>query len=419
MTAADDIDFTTGLYIIQLFDTVFKTKQEDLCISTQWVYDIIQEFVYQFQGFCQFRCQVANLSSNPETVKTLEANRSAWNLPEVMSILHRLIKAGKTANPTGQSAQLNAGPFIVQFGYFAAIELSRLECLTGDFSGALTAISDLNLSDRSELFTQLPLCHFNVFYHTGVCNLMLRRFPAALEVLSEIVLHVGRVLKPGAAGALRSGLQAQLQRQLDKAIAMTLLASFLCPSHRLDDQVREAVEAKFADKLQKLQNADTFHKCVSDLFDFSAPKFISPSVPDYSVPVNQRRDVPNLILSAFMTEVEQNQGFLKLRSFLGLYSTIDIPKLARFNDVTEAVLICQLLSLKNKTKQSRSATAAAARVNTTGVHFFVENGAIITDSASAKCDQTGASERYFIAGVHKNAEVAGQILRAFSAAGLE
>jgi translation initiation factor 3 subunit L len=403
-----------------LFEVVLTAKENDLCITTQWAYDIIQEFVYQFQGFCQFRCQVANLSSNPEALKLLEANRDAWNLPEVASILRRLIRASKAANPTGKSTPFNDGPFIAQFGYFAAIELSRLECLTGDFSASLAAISGIKLNDRSELFLQLPLCHFNVFYHTGVCNLMLRKFSTALDVLSEIVVHVSRALKPGAASSLRAGLQTQLQRMLDKAVALTVIASFLCPSYRLDDQVKEAVEGKFADKIQKLQHAETFHKVVTDLFDFSAPKFISPSVPDYSVAVNTRQEVPNLILAAFLTEVEQNQSFMKLKSFLGLYASIDVAKLARFNDTAEPELICQLLSFKNKSIQVRSSAGGApVRVNTSDVHYFVDNGAIITDSVSSKSEMNKAHERFFTTGVRKHAEIAGQINRAFAAAGLE
>jgi translation initiation factor 3 subunit L len=233
-------------------------------------------------------------------------------------------------------------------------------------------------------------------------------------------VHVSRALKPGAASSLRAGLQTQLQRMLDKAVALTVIASFLCPSYRLDDQVKEAVEGKFADKIQKLQHAETYHKCVTDLFDFSAPKFISPCVPNYTVAVNTRQEVPNLILAAFMTEVEQNHSFMKLKSFLGLYASIDVAKLARFNDTAEPELICQLLSFKNKSIQVRSSAGGApVRVNTSDVHYFVDNGAIITDSVSSKSEMNKAHERFFTAGVRKHAEIAGQINRAFAAAGLE
>ena len=325
------------IYFLQLFEFILSVDEKNFCLTTQWIYDIIQEFVYQFQGFCQYRCQVANISTNPETIKILESNRDAWNLPVVMSILQRLIQAGKLRLKSNK-VQINS-PFIAQFGYFASIELARLECLTGDFTSSLAALSSIKLYDRSELFTYLPLCHFNVFYHTGVCYLMLRNFTSAIEVFSEIILHVSRILKPGASATLRAGLQQQLTRMLDKALALTAIASFLTPNNNLDDQVKEAVESKFLEKLQKMKNIESNPKTFSELFDFNAPKFISPFVPDYNVHVNMKQDAANQISSVFITEVEQYHNFHKLRSFLSLYATIDVAKMARFNDTTEIDLI--------------------------------------------------------------------------------
>lgn len=400
---------------VKLFETVLTAKEEDLSISTQWAYDIVQEFVYQFQGFCQYRSQISNQSSNAEVIKVLEANRDAWNLPEVVSILKRLIRAAKSSSSAGKNTPFNAGPSIAQFGYFATIELARLECLTGDFTASLATIAAIKLSDRSELFAQLPLCHFNVFYHTGVCHLLLRKFSTAADVLSEIILHVSRVLKPGAVGSLRAGLQTQLQRALDKAVALTAIATFLSPGHRLDDQVKEIVDAKYADKIQKLNNAESLQKVLTDLFDFSAPKFVSPSVPDYSVAVNSKQEVINHIFTSFLAEVEQHQAFFKLKSFLGLYATIELDKLARFNDIVEADLVCQLVSAKNKSVQQRNGSSSQRG----DVHYFVDAGAVIIDSSSAKAELAKAQERFFVAGVRKHAEIAAQINKSFAAVGLE
>ncbi|KAJ1425462.1 RNA polymerase I-associated factor PAF67-domain-containing protein [Ochromonadaceae sp. CCMP2298] len=394
---------------VKLFDSILATGDDELAISTQWVYDICQEFAYQFQGFCQFRCQMASVSSNPETLKALEANRDAWNLPQVMSILRRLVNAGAgKAGKVGTSST-----FLAQFGYFASIELARLECLLGDFSASLAAVSDIKLGDRSELFLQLPLCHFNVYYHTGVCNLMLRRFATAADVFSEIILHVSRLLKPGAGTSLRGGLQQQLQRMMDKALALTALAAFLHPSKRLDDQVRDLMEAKFADKIHKLQNPDSFQKSFTDLFDFASPKFISPVVPDYfsDSAAPAKNDASSRILSVLLGEVMQHQNVMRLKSFLSLYATIDVAKLARFNELTEAELICQLLSYKNKNTQIRPGTSV--RVNTSDVNYYVDTGAIVIDSSSSKTGLDKTYERFFTAGVRKHVEIINQMNRTF------
>jgi translation initiation factor 3 subunit L len=428
-------------FTLQLFDFILSTSEKDLCVTTQLACDITQEFVYQFQGFCQYRCQVTSNSCHPDTIKLLEANRDAWTLPVVMSILKKLIAASKKAS-NGVATRLNAGPFIQQFGYFACIELARLECLTGDFSASLTALADIKLYDRTELFLQLPLCQFNVYYHVGVCNLMLRRYSLAIDAFSEIVGHVSKIIKPaggnsaaasasataagasastsGASGSsaapMRAGMQQHLQRQLDKVLALTAIASFLCPSVYLEDQVQEVVESKYQDKMTKLQNSELYQKVLSDLFDFAAPKFISPAVPDYATATNSRQEAQNHVLACFLAEVGQQHSFMKLKTFLSLYASIDIAKLARFNDTPEADLTCQLLSFKNKSTQLR---ATCARDSIHDVHFFVDNGSIILHSGSAKVEQKRAHERYFMNGVKKHGEIVNQINRTFAAVGLK
>jgi hypothetical protein len=149
-----------------LFEFIVVAKEGDFLLTTQWIYDITQEFAYQFQGFCQFRCQTA--SQNPETLKILQANRDAWNLPEVMHLLSKLMKVG---TGSGTALVVNQAPVLQQFAYFATIEMARLECLLGDHSASLACIHRLKLGDRNELCMQLPICYFNVSYHIAVSNL--------------------------------------------------------------------------------------------------------------------------------------------------------------------------------------------------------------------------------------------------------
>ena len=133
-----------------------------LLLTVQWVNDIIQEFVYQFQGFCQYRCQVAARSS--EDLRILQLNRSVWTLPAVLKILSGLVRVSSASDGsiTGKGGK---GPSELhrQFGSFAAVEMARLECLLGDYTASLKALSTLNLNDRSEIFMQLPTCQVSVF----------------------------------------------------------------------------------------------------------------------------------------------------------------------------------------------------------------------------------------------------------------
>ena len=391
-----------------MFELIAKAKDDEFLVTPQWIYDITQEFAYQFQGFCQFRCQSASLS--PEVIKSLQANRDAWNLPDVLSMLTRLIRLANFKQP----GHFNPNIVTHQFGYFAAIELARIQCLIGDYGSSLATIAHLRLSDRNEVFMTLPICHFNVFYHIGVCHMMLRKYTEALDVFSEIILYVLRILKPGAATNFRAGVPAQLQRMVDKAMSLTAIIMTVTPAYRMEGQVKEAIEAKFGDKMRRLQLGE--RASAVELFDSSCPKFISPVIPDYTTPINMHLDVFNHQSSVFIDEVLQYIPFLKLRSFLNMYASIDVSKLARFSEMPEMDLICLLLSYKNKAAQSRmgmKSTRAGHDVN-----FSIDGGVLVIDSVPGEYDQAIARERYFISGVRKHGEIKSQLNKTFTQLGL-
>ena len=121
-------------------------------------------------------------------------------------------------------------------GYFSIIETARLECLLADYSASLKAVGPSKLMNRSELFSAVPTCHANAYYHAGICLLMSRKYATVIEVLSEIILQITRQLKPGAA-VLRQGVQQALQKTLDKILGLAAIAVVLSPGTRVDDQV--------------------------------------------------------------------------------------------------------------------------------------------------------------------------------------
>ena len=248
----------------------------------------------------------------------MQANREIWTYSAMMKMLQGVIKASNidelqqervAAIAVDPSALLlpptsNAAAMV---GYFSLIEAARLECLVGDYVESLRHLSSIRLWDKREWFTLVPSCHVNLFYHAGLCQLMIRRYGDALDTFSDVVLHVSRVLKPGSA-PLRSSAQGQLQKMLDKVMALTAISISLCPGYAVDDQVdwiafvwsspnacyvctlvwfrachqvREMVEKKWEDRFRRLQSGDL--AAFEGLFELSCPKFISPAVPDYEI----------------------------------------------------------------------------------------------------------------------------------------
>lgn len=346
-------------------------------------------------------------------MRTLEANRQVWAIKDVMSTLKALSKAGN-----GSRTQV----LHQQFGYFASIERARLECLLGDYTESLIAISSINLWDRSELFNTLPSVHVNLFYHAGLCYLMLRRYSDAIATLGEIALHISRMLKPGSSTNAR-GLESQMKKMLDKILALTGINFNLSPGARVDDQVRELAEGKFPEKMRRLANGDI--QTFADLFEMTGPKFISPAIPDYGASLSgEKEKVPNKCqevystqVAVFRQEVVQQIAVLKLRSYLRLYASIELPKLARFSELSEAELFNQVLSYKHKLMQVTSAQPTK-RISTSDVHYFLTDGSLVIETSSSKSDKQRQTERYFLAGIRRHAEIINDVDSVFKSIGI-
>jgi translation initiation factor 3 subunit L len=332
--AADFVDSWTTYS--QLFDFIRSVEDNELMLTPQWVYDIVQEYVYQFQGFCQYR------SSSREPAVVL-ANKQAWAVATVHRTLTDLIALFAPQATTTKS----------HFGYFAMIELSRLECLLGDFSASISSVSSVRIFDRTELFNTVLSSHVNMYYHACVSLLMLRRFADSIQVLSEALLHISRVLRPGA-GALRQPSQSVLQKMMDKVLALLAISMALSPGTRVDDQVRELVEQRVQDKYRRMQTGDV--SAFEEAFEAACPKFISPCVPTVYPTANLCHETVRMVVSVFMSEVRQHAALLKLRSYMRLYSAVQVDKLARLNDSTEAELLSQLVAYKHKHSEAAAST---------------------------------------------------------------
>lgn len=403
----------------KMFTTLLSTHASIMCVTAQWAYDIIQEFVYQFQEFCQYRCHTT--SRSPEDIELLEANRDAWSYPSVVQILRGIIRHSnivefQASNMTREGSQEEIAQSVhLSLGYFAMIELSRVECLVGDFVASLSAVSSVRLLDRSEYFMNVPTSFVNTLYHAGVCFIMLKRYADAIDTLSNLVMYVTNVLKPGASTHLRQSTSSQLQKIMEKALTLTGVSWCLCPGHRLDDQVRELVTTKLTDRdrLRKLQVGDT--ATYIELFENSSPKFVSPAIPNYRAVdrVNRCHEAVSARVRAFSQEVGQQTGFIKLRSYLKLYSSIETDKLAGFNDISADELRSLLVAFKYKSYQvqsianGRGTTAEAdERVVSCDINVHVRDNAVVVDNADSNSSRRDtAVTRFFVSSIKKHGEI--------------
>jgi translation initiation factor 3 subunit L len=59
-------------------------------LPNQWLWDIIDEFVYQFQSFAQYRNNLKNKTD--AELELLKKNPDVWNVQHVLEILYSLLE---------------------------------------------------------------------------------------------------------------------------------------------------------------------------------------------------------------------------------------------------------------------------------------------------------------------------------------
>jgi len=401
----------------ELFDELLEGAEEDstssnpkLFILPAWVFEIVHEFVYQFQAFCQFRTTLFasankhNLleappvvgsggspdgkgDSTPPTtsvgggkrgpphhvVENLalmqeEASQDVWSVDTVMYYLHRLVEIG--TNPKC------VVPAYQYFGIFASVALSRLECLLTDYSASLSALVPVlenttskvvKAGQESKTFTQVIHSVFparlSLTYHGGISFLMLRRYKDAVTTVGDLCTFMHRGFKTG---QLRQMPNAdQLFKNYDRMIALLAICTHVCPQTNLiDESILKSIREKHGAQMSK--------EAYTELFVICAPKFVSPAIPDF-ISSGSIDDAYKQQIYLLEQELNDQSNFRALRSYLKLYTSIPISKLLNFGNKAST-----LPSLKLKMRQLESANPdipslkAVIRKSALDIHYYAE-----------------------------------------------
>lgn len=337
---------------MDLFDLFLKDRMIDHDLPASWLWDMIDEFIYQFETWCQYRAKLK--SKTPEEIAYLETNDFIWNVQTVLSILHVLASKSNiipwllqgnapsgTSNPEDSNFDTSTLPIYRYIGYFSIIGLLRVNTLLGDYKLALMVLQPLDFNPSTALFTHVTACHVSIYYFMGFCYIMLRRYEDAVRVFSATVMQVSRIKH----GHTKSYQYDQISKRNDQMMALLSLCLALRPQH-VDESVSSQIRDKSSDRLSRMRQGD--QQAFEDLFNYASPKFICPAPPDYSVIADTNMNAPRLQARLFMEEVKQQLILPEIRSFLKLYTTIEIEKLATLMDVEESTFRSYLHALKHK-----------------------------------------------------------------------
>jgi translation initiation factor 3 subunit L len=368
-------------------------------LPVQWVWDIVDEFIYQFQEFCQYRAKFKNKS--PEEIAKLKANPHIWSVQGVLKLLHALIdksnivqilekeklaKEAKTDTPM-TSTQTNSTDFGAHtlyrlLGYFSMIGLSRIHCLLGDYYTALKSVSPIEFNKKG-LYTKVLACYVTLYYYMGFSFAMSRRFVDAIKTFSSVLLYINRTKQFHA----RSYQYDQIVKKNEQMYALLAVLISFCPQ-RIDEHVNNVLREKYSEKMQRIQKGDM--EPVEELFAISCPKFINPAPPNYDdlSPANTV-DPMKVQTKVFLNELEQQIRLPTFRSYLKLYTTIGISKLSNLLEIREdeetlrTYLLCFTHKCYNLVWQGGTPPHEGKWASSSDIEFYVDKDMIHINDTKA------------------------------------
>ncbi|KAH8827570.1 eukaryotic translation initiation factor 3 subunit 6 [Flagelloscypha sp. PMI_526] len=342
-------------------------------LPEQWLWDIIDEFIYQFQVFCTWRSKV-KAKTDDELIALSESDGSVWSSYSVLNVLYSLIQKSRineyiVAHQSGKSeeeiaeivGEYGTRPLYRMLGYFSLVGLLRVHVLLGDFTLALKVMENVELLQRSP-YTRVTACHVATYYHVGFCYIMLRRYPDAIRTFVTILNFVMRMRQYHT----RSYQYDQISKTADRMYALFAVCNALSPS-RLDDNIANIAKERYGEQIQKMTRGGEEALAVyEELFTYACPKFISANGPPYDdqaaieqlilqeAPATQPAlplDPTHRHLSLFLSDIAaQTQSPFALRSFLKLYTSLGTEKLANFLEVDEEEIVQEMMALKSYNK---------------------------------------------------------------------
>ncbi|GBG84560.1 hypothetical protein CBR_g38842 [Chara braunii] len=340
-----------------------------------WLWDMIDEFIYQFQNFCQYRAKLK--SRTEEELTALRQCEQVWNIFGVLNYLKALIESSHIVDILEEESGGNltftatdgydyqGGSNVLKvLGYFSIVGLLRVHCLLGDYHGALRCLSPIDINQQG-VFTRVIGCHITTMYYYGFANMMMRRYVEAIKAFNSVLLYIVRTQQYHS----KSVQYDQIMKKNEQMCALLAICLSLCPQAKLvEENIHNQLREKLGEKMLRMQRCD--EATYDELFSYACPKFITPSAPNFDEPpMNYNQDAYRLQLKLFLTEVRQQQLVPSIRSFLKLYTTIPISKLASYMDINESTLRAGLTSYKHKT---HSVDADRNIISNADIDFYID-----------------------------------------------
>jgi translation initiation factor 3 subunit L len=385
-------------------------------LPNQWLWEIVDEFIYQFQSFQQYRAKMSKKSDDEREM--LQQNTRVWDVLQVLNVLHSMVDKSNInkqlevytagGNPDTVAGEFGRVPLYKMMGYFSLVGLLRLHSLLGDYYQAIKVLENIQLNKKS-LYARVPGCQITMYYYVGFAYMMMRRYADAIRTFSNILLYIQRTK---GLFQTKTYQNDQINKQTDQMYVLLAMCLVLHPQ-RIDESLHSMLKEKnFTEKMNKMQSGDLQEFEAS--FSFACPKFLSPVPPDYSMSGGgaggmndpSHKEPLRLQLKVFMDEVQQQKMLPTVRSFLKLYTSMPIVKLADYmNDMKvddlENILLCFKHKMRNIVWTKGTSGLDGEFQSESEVDFYIDKNMI--HIADTKVDRRYGD--FFIRQIHKFEEL--------------
>jgi translation initiation factor 3 subunit L len=382
--------------------------EKRISLPSSWLYDMIDEFIYQFQSFAHYRLKLK--SKDEEELSMLQdvCEGGTWDCATVFQQLESLVNdsniiafldAEEERAGNLQNVELD---LFKMLGYFGVIGLLRMHCLTADYRRALQQLDRINIARRGLLKGGMP-AHITTYYYMGFAYMMHRRYVDSIKALSNILLYINRTKQYHT----RSSSYDVILKKNEQMFALLALLVSVCP-YKLEENLQGLLHERNYEKIAKMQKGDL--TVYDELFTFACPKFVELSTPDYTCGENLNQAATKHQCTLFMKQVQQSAMHPTIRSFLKLYTTIPTNKLATFLGWSDDELVRHVACLKHKSRElvwNGGSATSGIWASSSDVEFYLDEDMVhVNDPKVVK-----QFDEFFIKHINKFDEIINDLNR--------
>lgn len=319
-----------------------------VALPAHWCWDLLAEFVYQFGDYAAYRARLA-ASAETAVLETDAAARAAWAVPGVLAVLQQLADPARCH----------------ELGHYALVGLCRVYCAICDYSSVVALAPRIDLQHR--VYSANPVCHVTLVHRVGFAYMMLRRYGDAVRTFVRLLGYLARGARPARA-------QPVVTKKIDQIYALLAIAHSLAPQ-RIPEAVTAGLRERYGPKINQLQGGSV--AATEELFIFACPRFVPGALPpprtQSTAPSDSAAGAATIParkqLQLFLRGAARQQTASVLRSYLKLYTTISLAKLAEFVHEDPESVRRELMCLTTNTHVLRDGSWSS----TADITIYIEN----------------------------------------------